>query len=331
MNWNLIGHEPAVRLLKEHIKQGNLRQAYLLTGPQGIGKRTLALRIVQAVNCQQLAGDGEPCYQCRSCQQIERMQHPDLSIIQAEQVAGSLKVDQIRDLQRSLSLAPYEANYRAGILLRFEEASAGAANALLKTLEEPPARVILILTAENSELLLPTIVSRCEVIRLRPASIEQAAQGLQQHWGIAPEQAQLLAHISGGRVGYALQLYQSPEQMEQRQIWLDDLHRLLTAGRVERFAYASRLSSDKNYKETLQAVLPVWISLWRDVLLVAAGASTPVTNLDRRDEIEAAAGRLGIEGARCAIQALERTLHLLSRNVNARLSLEVLMLDLPVL
>lgn len=331
MNWNLIGHEPAVRLLKEHFKQGNLRQAYLLTGPQGIGKRTLALRLIQAINCPQPAGDGEPCYQCRSCQQIERMQHPDLAIIQAEQVAGSLKVDQIRELQRSLSLAPYEANYRAGILLRFEEASAGAANAMLKTLEEPPARVILILTAENSELLLPTIVSRCEVIRLRPASTEQAALGLQQRWNIAPEQAQLLAHISGGRVGYALQLYQNPEQMEQRQIWLDDLHRLLTAGRVERFAYASRLSSDKNFKETLQAVLPVWISLLRDVLLVAAGASTPVTNLDRREEIEAAAGRLGIDGAHCTIQALERTLYLLGRNVNARLSLEVLMLDLPVL
>jgi DNA polymerase-3 subunit delta' len=161
------------------------------------------------------------------------MQHPDLSIVRAEQEGGTLKVDQIRDLQRSLSLAPYEARYRVAVLLRFEEAHASASNALLKTLEEPSP---LVLTAESAESLLPTIVSRCEVLRLRPLAAEALSQGLQSRWGLLPDQARLLAHLSGGRPGYAMRLHEHPELLQQRQAWLNDHRNLLSASRVARFA-----------------------------------------------------------------------------------------------
>ncbi len=140
MDWGILGHDWAVELLQGHITQGLTRQAYLITGPRGVGRRTLALRFAQALNCTQPIALGIPCRKCRACTQIERMLHPDLAVVQAEQVGGSLKVDQIRELQRSLSLAPYEARYRIAVLLRFEEANPNAANALLKTLEEPPRR-----------------------------------------------------------------------------------------------------------------------------------------------------------------------------------------------
>ncbi len=327
MPWDLIGHEWATRLLSRHVAEGRLRHAYLFTGPQGVGRRTLALRLAQAVNCPQPLAPGEPCGQCSTCTRLARMQHPDLSVLQAEQAGGVLRVEGVRDLQHSLSLAPYEARYRVALLLRFEEANPSAANALLKTLEEPPPQVILLLTAESAEGLLPTIPSRCEVIRLKQLPLEQVSAGLQSRWGLDPERARLLAHLSGGRPGYALRLHEQPERLEQRRQWLDDLVSLLSARRVERFEYAEKITKEK---ELPLQILETWLSFWRDVLLRAAGTAAPLTNLDRQAEIESLAARLDLGRARQAIAAIEKTVALVGRNVNARLAVEVLMLDFPV-
>jgi DNA polymerase III subunit delta' len=326
MSWDILGHEWAVELLQGHVARSDVRHAYLFTGPQGVGRRTLALRLAQALNCPQPSAPGIPCLECRTCRQIARMEYPDLAIVAAEQVGGTLKVDQVRELQHSLSLAPYEARYRVAILLRFEEAHVSAANALLKTLEEPPQQVVLILTAESAETLLPTIVSRCEVLRLRPLSLQEVSQGLQARWGIASEDSRSLAHIAGGRPGYAVRLHQNPELLEQRKAWLDDHARLLGSSRVERFAYTEVLSKDRN---VLSNALQVWISLWRDVMIQASGAAAPIANLDRSEEVGYLAERFGLDGARQTVAVLNRTLDLLGRNANARLASEVLMLDLP--
>jgi DNA polymerase-3 subunit delta' len=326
MNWDLLGQDWAVALLREHVAKDKLRHAYLFTGPQGVGRRTLALRLAQAINCPQPVAPGEPCRTCRTCSQIERMQHPDLSIVQAEIEGGTLKVDQVRELQRSLALTPYEARYRVAILLRFEEAHPSAANALLKTLEEPPPQVVLVVTAESAEALLPTIVSRCEVLRLRPSPVEAVSQGLQARWGLTPEQAGLLAHISGGRMGFALRLSEAPERLEQRQAWLDEHRRLLTASRVERFACAEGIAKDK---DALRQALNTWLSLWRDVLLQKGGASAPPINPDCEDDILALAERVAMPEVLRMVSAIERTQDLLDRNVNTRLATEVLLLDLP--
>jgi DNA polymerase-3 subunit delta' len=254
------------------------------------------------------------------------MQHPDLSIVQAETEGGTLKVEQVRELQRSLSLTPYAARYRVALLLRFEEAHPSAANALLKTLEEPAPQVVLIVTALSAEALLPTIVSRCEELRLRPSPIEALDQALQARWGMSAERANLLAHISGGRLGYALRLSEAPEGLEQRQAWLDIHRRLLVAGRVERFAYAEEIAKDK---EALRQALNIWLSLWRDVLLRAAGALAPVTNPDREADLAALLERVDLAEALRMVSAIEHTQNLLDRNVNARLATEVFLLDLP--
>jgi DNA polymerase III subunit delta' len=328
MNWDILGHEWAVNLLQENVGRDQVRHAYLICGPPGIGRRTLALRLAQALNCTQPPSPGVPCLVCSTCRQIEKMQHPDLSVVQAEQEGATLKVDQVRELQRGLALHPYAAKYRVALLLRFEEAHISAMNALLKTLEEPPAQVIILLTAESPEILLPTIVSRCETLRLRPLPLEQVAQGLQTRWNVEADQAVLLAHISGGRPGFALRLLQEPGRLEQRQAWLEEHARLLGANRVERFRFADTWTKPRD-KELMRDVIYTWLSLWRDVLLKASGASAPLINLDRRTEIEQLAGQFGGRLAFQAVFALERTLDLLGRNVNLQLAAEVLMLDLP--
>jgi DNA polymerase-3 subunit delta' len=326
MNWDILGHDWAVDLLKEHVQRGSVRHAYLITGPQGVGRRTLALRLAQALNCLQPSGTDKPCRKCRACVQIEKMIYPDLSMTQAERVGGILKVDQIRELQHNLALAPYEGRYRVALILRFEEANINAMNALLKTLEEPAPQVVILLTAENAERLLPTIVSRCEILRLRPLPVDQVYQGLKDRWELPEDQARLLAHVSGGRPGYALGLYQEPDHLKKRQTWLDDHYQLITENRIERFAYAEAIAKNK---DDLRLNMLVWLSFWRDVLLKAAGSSAAIVNIDRQNEIDTLAEQLGLQTAYQTVAALERTLGLFDININVRLAVEVLMLDLP--
>jgi DNA polymerase-3 subunit delta' len=328
-NWGLLGHEWAVEMLKQHLSRDSVRHAYLFSGPPGLGRRTLALRLAQALNCPHPLAPGEPCGKCRTCQQIERMQYTDLAVIQAEKEGGTLKVEQIRSLRQSLVLKPYQGKYRVALFLRFQEANQNAANALLKTLEEAPAHVILLLTADTPEQLLPTITSRCEILRLRPLPVETVESYLKER-GVEESTARLLAHVSGGRPGYALRLMQDKDALEFRTRRLDDLQNLLKSTRRERFAYAEKLTDRKNEgKERFRETLQLWLALWRDVLLRAAGSDTPLTNVDWATEIETLAGRLSLAEARRLVNAAEEAIEKSERNVNARLLAEVLLLDWP--
>jgi DNA polymerase-3 subunit delta' len=253
------------------------------------------------------------------------MQHPDLTVIQADSEGGVLKVDQVREARRSLTLKPYQSRYRVALFLRFQEANDNASNALLKTLEEAPSYAVLILTADQAEGLLPTIASRCEVLRLRPLPLEVVESFLKQH-GADDQGARLIAHVSGGRPGYALRLLQTPAALTSREEQLRDLQALLTATRVDRFAYAEKLARDK---DGMRGVLLLWLSYWRDVLLSAGGVSAPPANIDRTQEIESLAARLALPEARRVVSALEKSLVQLDANVNPRLLAEVLLLDWP--
>ena len=324
-NWNLVGHEWAVDMLKKHVINGTTRHAYLFAGPPGLGRRTLALRFAQALNCQTPLEVGIPCGICRDCKQIEAMHHADLTVVQAEVEGGTLKVDQIREARRTLTFKPYQSKYRVAIFLRFQEANDNAANALLKTLEEAPSYAVLILTADNPEQLLPTIVSRCEVLRLRALRVGDVSRELELR-GLETGRAKLIAHISGGRFGYARHLIESEALLEKREERLNDLQSLIAASRVEKFAYADKLARDK---DSMRQAILIWLSYWRDVMLRTAQAETPLVNMDRNVEIEDLAGRLDLSAARGVVSQLENTLQKMERNVNSRLLAEVLLLDLP--
>ena len=328
-NWGLLGNEWAVELLKQHLVRDSVRHAYLFCGPPGLGRCTLALRFAQALNCPNPVAPGEPCGKCKTCQQIERMQYADLAIIQAEKEGGTLRVEQIRSIRQSLSLKPYQGKYRVALFLRFQEANANAANALLKTLEEAPAYVVLVLTADTPEQLLPTIVSRCEVLRLRPLPVEIVESYLKES-GADETASHLLAHVSGGRPGYALRLMQDKDELDFRATRLADLQKLLKSTRRERFSYAEKLT-DRKYeaRERFRDTLLLWLAFWRDVLLRAAKSDAPLANVDYITEVESLAARLSLPQARQLVTAAEGAVDRLERNVNARLLAEVLLLDWP--
>jgi DNA polymerase-3 subunit delta' len=317
----VLGHDWAVTSLLRSLETGHAAHAYLITGLEHIGKSTLARFMVQALNC---TGQPVPCGQCRACKLIASGKHPDLHLVAPE--GNTLKIDQVRALQHDLALAPMEGRFRVAILEGMEKATAEASNALLKTLEEPPPSVVLILIAPEAEALLPTIVSRCRPVALRPLSVEVVRNALVERWGVERGRAETLAHLSGGRLGWAVLAAQDEAVLARRMQLLDALIELTGQGRVERFAYAEGMAADAVIAcETLR----LWQTWWRDVMLLASGSGATLTNSDRLDALRDHADKFGVEQAKEAAAGIARTLWQLAHNANARLALEVLMLDLP--
>lgn len=327
-NWNMVGHERAVASLQRDIHDNRLRHAYLIAGPAGLGKRTLAAAFVRALLCERQIGCGE----CRPCKLVAAGNHPDVIHV-APVVSGKtvriekITIDRIRELIKTLSLKPAEAARRIALVAGFETANEEASNAFLKTLEEPPGNAILVLTADNAESLLPTIRSRCEIVALRPLPVAVVRDALAQRWGVPAGRAELLAHLSGGRPGWAVNaIGDDGQQLERREQRLDELAQLLSSGRAARFAYADALAKDR---EALRETLDLWLGWWRDVMLVASNTETAPINSDQLPALRRAAERTGLDSAAQFVEAIQRVISLLPRNINARLALEVLLLDLP--
>lgn len=331
MSWNVWGHEWAESLLKKHIAGGMTRHAYLFTGAPGIGRRTLALCFVKALYCKNPPAAGEFCGECYNCRNIDRLQHTDLFIGQSAEQGEMLKIDTVREIQRSLNMKPYSAPYRTALFLRFEEANVNAQNALLKTLEEPPELSKLLLTASNENALLPTISSRCEVIRLRPMSLSALAEKLAESRGIAPDEAKILAHLSAGRAGYALRLADDPDKVEHMTSIASDGLELLGEDTVKRFAYASEFK-DIRKRPALRETLQIWQSLFRDLMLLSAADdpdSQPISFLTLKDELVRAAAKGSPETFRVCLSEVNRMIAYLNANVNLQLLLENLLLRFP--
>jgi DNA polymerase-3 subunit delta' len=286
----------------------------------------MAIRFAQAVNCMNPPRSGIPCLDCRNCGQFERLVHPDLTIVEAEGKGGQIRIDQIREVQHGLHLSPYEAKYRVALLLRFEDANQFASNALLKTLENPLEKAIILITAESAESLLPTIVSRCEVFRLKPVPSLTLNQGIQAQWCVPPDEALLLTHIASGRPGYSFRLFQRPELLSQRKEWLQDLEDLLLANRVNRFTYV-----EKKWKSRVdfRPLLKVWLGFWRDVLLRSINSHAEVMNIDCLDSIDRLSRDVDYESIFQVVNTLDKIFDLLDHNINPRLAMEDLMLILP--
>ncbi len=324
----VIGHEWAVHSLESSAQREQLRNAYLFCGVHGIGKRTLARQFAQRLLCQQ---PNAPCGTCRTCKLVGLGRHPDVLWVEPI-VSGNLiksakiGIEAIRELNYQLSLRPVETTRRIAVLSQFETANDAAANALLKTLEEPPGNALFLLTASDELALLPTILSRCERLNLRPLPIRTVQSALEEHWQAPADQAQLLAHLSAGRLGWAVQMMQNPEALQVRQQALDDLSQQLSNSLALRFVYAEKLSKDR---ELLTVTLDHWRTWWRDVLLLVSGQGERVVNIDRLSGFKSLQQRVTAQQAAQALEEIETALQQLERNANARLVLENLLLEWP--
>ena len=335
--WGLIGHDWAVDLLRLSLLNGRQRHAYLFTGAASLGKRALALAFAQALNCEAEAVARRPCGSCRACRAIQRESDPDLFLVAGE-AGAPLKIGDIREVARLLALKPYAARYRIAILEDFHLIAPSAQDALLKTLEEPPAHAILILlaTAEGKvlrgkleDLILPTIRSRAQTIPLKPAPIELVKRTLIERGG-DQERADLVARLSSGRIGWALTAMADDELLDFRRESLDALREIVDGGRLSRLKRAERLSKQTaGQKAALRDILEIWLTYWRDVLLLCHDCPVKPSNSDRAGEIRSLAARIEPAAARTALQATRRTIDALATNANLRLALDALFLDYP--
>ena len=333
--WQVIGQTRVVTLFQRSLEEESLAHAYLLVGPPHVGKMTLALNLAQALNCQ---ATERPCGECASCQKIASANHADVQVIGLTQNVDSAEaklrteigIDQIRQMQHSASLPPFEGKYKIFIIERAELLSTEAANCLLKTLEEPTGKVVFILLTTNDGLLPATVVSRCQRLELSPLAATEVETALNSRWGIEPQKAKLLARLSHGCLGWALSAALDDGLLQQRAEKMDRLLDIINADYEERFAYANQLAAQFTQNRGLvQEVLDLWLDWWRDLLLAKIGCSDIVTNVDRLDKLAEMAKDYRLAQIKAFINSIQAAEEQLRQNANPRLVLEVLMLDIP--
>ena len=324
--WQVVGHEEVVGVLANSLRRGKMAHAYLFLGPPHVGKMTLALELAKALNC---VDDERPCVRCSQCQRIAEGKHADVRVIGLDGRA-EIGIDHIREMQHAAGLRPFEGRHRVFIVDGAEHLSHEAANCLLKTLEEPPAQVQLVLLAVNERLLLPTVLSRCQKLTLRPLTESVVERALIERWYVAPERARILARLSSGCLGWAVAAVSDEHILSQRSERLAALIHLARASMDERFAYAAHLANQfSRDREAVREVLSLWVGWWRDLLLIKGGCGHFTANVDQETTLYREAEPYSLRQIKEFIKSLEQAMEQLEQNANPRLVLEVLMLSMP--
>jgi DNA polymerase-3 subunit delta' len=324
--WQIAGQDKILALLNYSLKTNNIAHAYLLVGPRHVGKGTLALNLAQALNCD---GDNPPCGQCRSCRRILEGKHADVTSTGLAS-RTEISIDDIRELQHLANLPPYEGKCKVFIIEDAEYLSTEAANSLLKVLEEPPPKVTWLLLAADEQRLLPTVASRCQRLELKPIPLEQTQKILTDSYNVDLSKVKLLAHLCQGCLGWALSVLADDKLFQQRCQRIDKLSSLLTASLEERFAYAQELAAQLSQdRKSVAEVAKIWLSWWRDLMLIKGNCKEAITNIDYETVLEEQAEILSLSEIKRFISNLSSAQEEISQNVNPRLAFESLMLNLP--
>src|SRR5579859_3273957 len=204
--WNVLGHDRTVRLLQRALERNTMPHALLFVGPSGIGKTHLARELAKALNC---VGEDSPCQRCVHCRQIDADSHPDVTLVERPDGKESIAILQVRELRETSSLRPFQGKQKVYVIAGAESLTAQAADALLKTLEEPQRQVTIVLTALDSSALPETIVSRCRVMALQPVETPQLVEALKAR-KLEQTTAENIARLAQGNVGWALQAAKQP-------------------------------------------------------------------------------------------------------------------------
>jgi DNA polymerase-3 subunit delta' len=329
-DWNIVGHEHAINTLRRALVAQRVRHAYLFTGPEHIGKALVAQRFAQTLLCTG-AGDAHnapqnPCNACLSCRKVMHGNHPDVHYISRPPDKQFILIEQVRALQADAARKTLEGRRNIFIIQGMHEMNVQAANCLLKTLEEPEPDVVLLLTAPDPGLLLPTILSRVQQVPMQLLTTRQIKSALEERWHLEPDEANLIAALAAGRMGWAVQAVVDEDMLSERQAQLETLAKLSTAGKVQRFDVAQRLSADS---DKLHGILELWLLWWRDMVLAANNCLDLIVNADMQGIIQNQAAKVGAAESQRMVRAIIGTMEALDQNVNARVALEVLMLDLP--
>ncbi len=317
---DIYGNEAVISHFQTALRTGNVSHAYLISGAEGSGKNMLADAFTAALLCRE--GGIEPCGKCKSCLQAESGNHPDIFRVTHEKTV--ISVNDIREqINSNVGIRPYASEYKVFIVDEAELMNDAAQNALLKTLEEPPEYVVIILLATSEEALLPTIRSRCILLNSRPLPKETVSRFLQKKYTMPDYQADVAAAFSGGNLGRAIEYATSQEALEERETILELLRKLdeLT---IADLSAAIKVPADR--RDGVLDIILIWI---RDVMLYkASGNAKQIILKDESRAISRVAETHSFEALEQAAKAVEETRQKLNSNVSADLAMEFLLLAL---
>ncbi len=331
---DLVNQDHAVMLLRSAARGDHLSHAYLFVGPPGVGRLETAKAFAQFLNCQRPV-DGDACGECRACRLIAQGQYPDVRLIDVDQgllldpedkTKTFIGIKQVRALRHEVMYPPLEGGWKVYILMNADRMDPEGGNALLKVLEEPPPRVIIILIAESTVPMLPTVVSRCQLVRFALIPMALIEKALIERHGVPAGQARFLAALSGGQLGRAVTWATSEDALQMRERTLDLLQRFEQADALDRLDAAEELAKDKDLLPELLDIALFW---YRDLLV---WQETPdeglLVNLDRKDAIAVLAPTIPAAELNTRIEAVQEAKESLRRNVHPRLALEALFLKI---
>lgn len=316
---HILGHDRQKDILGRALAHGRVAHAYLFTGPEGIGKRLTAMAFARAIVCLEQRG----CGHCTACRKIDHQNHPDLHILEPD--GNSIKIEQVRIFQRELNLKPLEASRKICLIDQAETLTIGAANALLKTLEEPRGDTLLILISAQPNRLLATIRSRCQTLPFTRHPDRRIQEELEKQLGVDATESHILAALSEGSFKKAFgkdrELY-----VTQRRVLLKTLTGLSPGSILPILSFAEELAADKT---VLPDILDIFQAFYRDVLMTLQGhAASALINLDLQEKVNRVASHMSVDSVLAKLEALAVTRRQIERNVNRQLALEVLLMNL---
>jgi len=329
----IVGQDKAKTFLKQVMSREKMPHAYLFTGIAGVGKTMTAMALSMALNCRDRSGF-EGCGQCPACKQMLSGNSPDFICVAPD--GQNVKIEQIRELNRQLAFAPM-VRFRVSVIRKAEAMTGEAANAFLKTLEEPPPGNILILNTTEPIDLLPTIVSRCQRLSFQPVPVGEVCGWLMEEKGLPESEARIISHITQGSPGLAVEMLESGFQ-EKRREWITHMLALHDISRADAVSLAFDLatrtkkrkgaSNDKD-KNSLPALIEIWKTCYRDLLFIVSGSpARMLVNIDFQEPLKNIAGCYKLQDLVESILALDTAAGEIKGMRNPSLVMENLVLRL---
>jgi len=340
--WGIIGHDEQVETLAGAVAAGRASHAYLITGPAGAGKTTLALALARALNCAAPAAE-RPCGLCEDCRRTSRGSHPDVTVVDLawQDVAippknrtdrsrsrQELSIDAVRHLRQDIVTRPVLGRYKLQIVDAAGLLSDSAVDAYLKTLEEPPPFAVIVLIAESADQVSETIRSRCRIVELGGVPRERIAAALRDR-GLDAAAAGRIARAAHGRAGWAFDVAANPTALTAYRELVETAFEHVTT-QLGRVALTGTLARDfTRRREQTFALLDAVTGIWRDALLYRAGLSGETAYPDLGDRLEPWSAGYELRDLHRALDASRRCLVDLSNNVQARIALHAMVMQWP--
>lgn len=321
---DVVGHKDIINYIRSAVEKDQVSHAYILNGERGAGKKLLANLFAASLQCEK--GGPDPCNNCHSCRQAESGNHPDIIRVTHEK-PNSISVDDIREqVNNTIMIKPYQSQYKVYIIDHADMMTPQAQNALLKTIEEPPQYAVIMLLVENAEILLPTINSRCVMLRLRYIKDVLIKKYLMENLKVPDYKADLCTAFAQGNMGHAIMLANSEHFNEIREEAVQMLRNIHEMELSEIIETVNRITV---YKVEISDYLDIIMVWYRDVLLYKATRDIEtVVFKDQINYIKEQAKNSSYEGIQLILSSFERAKSRLKANVNFELTMELLFLTI---